>query len=57
MRERGKKREKRKERKEKGENVRGRGWSKGRCDFFLLIQALQVIYKWNQERAAKENQE
>ena len=26
-----------------------------RCDFFLLIQALQVIYKWNQERGAKEN--
>ena len=29
-----------------------------RCDFFfLLLQALQVIYKWNQEREAKENQE
>ena len=25
--------------------------------FFLLLQALQVIYKWNQEREAKENQE
>ena len=46
MRERrGKKREKRKERKEKQEEkVKGQGM---RCDFFLLIQALQVIYKWN----------
>ena len=36
----------------------GQGGARVRCAFFfLLLQAFQVIYKWNQEREAKENQE
>ena len=35
----------------------GQGGARVRCDFFLLLQAFQMIYKWNQEREAKENQE
>ena len=52
-----KKRKERKEKRRKEKTFRAKG-SKVRCDyFFLLLQALQVIYKWNQERGAKENQE
>ena len=58
-------REKREEKREKKgkkregrkKNVLGQGGARVRCDFFLLLQAFQVIYKWNQEREAKENQE
>ena len=39
----GRKGEKRKERREKGKKIVEQG---GRCDFFLLLQAFQVLYKW-----------
>ena len=39
----GRKGEKRKERREKGKKMVEQG---GRCDFFLLLQAFQVLYKW-----------
>ena len=35
----------------------GQGGARVRCDFFLLHQAFQVIYKWNKETEAKENQD
>ena len=50
----GRKGEKRKERREKGKKIVEQG---GRCDFFLLLQAFQVLYKWYQGRGAKGNQE
>ena len=51
------KREKKGKKRERREKTVAKG-RKVRCDdfFFLLLQALQVIYKWNQERGAKENQ-
>ena len=39
----GRKGDKRKERREKGKKMVEQG---GRCDFFLLLQAFQVLYKW-----------
>ena len=49
----GRKGEKRKERREKRKKIVEQG---GRCDFFSSPSASQVLYKWNQERGAKENQ-